>query len=261
MKIIDAHCHIFPEKIAAKASDSIGSFYEFPMYAPASSGELLKAGERIGTDLFMVSSSAVTPDQVVSINDFIGGECRKHSSFFGLGALHYQYEDIEGELDRIEELGLHGIKFHNDFQNCDIDEPDAIPMYRAIARRKLPVLFHMGDDKRTHTTPRRLRNLMEQVPDLKVIAAHFGGYRAWDSVTELPVCDNIRFDTSSSLEFISRNKAHDLFDYFGIDKFFFGTDFPMWDPLEEMCRFKALGLSPAEEDKILHRNFEDFFEL
>ena len=31
MKIIDAHAHIFPDKIAVKASESIGHFYDIPM--------------------------------------------------------------------------------------------------------------------------------------------------------------------------------------------------------------------------------------
>ena len=30
-KIIDCHCHIYPEKIAAKAVESIGRFYDIEM--------------------------------------------------------------------------------------------------------------------------------------------------------------------------------------------------------------------------------------
>ena len=29
--IIDAHCHIYPDKIAQKAADSTGIFYDIPM--------------------------------------------------------------------------------------------------------------------------------------------------------------------------------------------------------------------------------------
>ena len=32
MRIIDAHTHIFPSKIAFKASESIGNFYGIPMH-------------------------------------------------------------------------------------------------------------------------------------------------------------------------------------------------------------------------------------
>ncbi len=261
MKIIDAHCHIFPDKIAQKASDAIGDFYDIPMYSPAASLALLKSGAKIGTDLFMVSSAATIPEQVHSINDFISSQCRRHDKFFGLAAMHYQLPDIEEELDRAIALGLHGIKFHNDFQGYDIDEPKAMPMYQAIAARNLPILFHMGDNRHKHTTAAQLKNVMEQVPDLKVIAAHFGGYRAWEESFILPKSDNLRFDTSSTLWTIDYDLAHRIIDHFGIDKFFFGTDFPMWDPEEELERFDKLNLSEEEREMVFHKNFEKFFDL
>ncbi|MBQ2764097.1 MAG: amidohydrolase [Firmicutes bacterium] len=262
MKIIDAHCHIFPDKLANKATKAIGDFYDIEMFSPASSAALLTAGAAIGTSLYMVSSAATTPEQTYSINDFISGQCKLHPEFFGLAAMHYQIPDVGEELDRAISLGLHGIKFHNDFQTYDIDEPKAIPMYKEIAKRGLPVQFHMGDDHRTHTTPIKLANVMRQVPDLKVVAAHFGGYRDWDFVTrDLPKSENLRFDTSSSLMFLSKDRALELMDHYGVENFFFGTDFPMWEPAEEIKRFKNLGLSETEEEMVFHQNFEKFFGL
>ena len=48
MKIIDAHTHIFPAKIAFKASESIGDFYGIPMSSDASVDSLLKCEEELG---------------------------------------------------------------------------------------------------------------------------------------------------------------------------------------------------------------------
>ena len=84
---------------------------------------------------------------------------------------------------------------------------------------------------------------------------------AWKKVMDLEITENLRLDTSSSLPIIDRDEALRLLDHFGIDRFFFGTDFPMWDPVKELARFHALGLSEEEEDKILHKNFEEFFHL
>lgn len=262
MKIIDAHCHIYPEKIADKATNAIGVFYDIPMYTAGCAQRLKESGAKIHTDRFLVCSAATTPEQTYSINDFIAGQCKQNPSFFGLGTMHYQLPDIEDELDRLISLGLHGVKFHNDFQGYDLDDPQAIPMYKAMAKRDLPVLFHMGDAHRQHTTAKQLANVMRQVPDLKVIAAHFGGYQAWDQVKKgLPNSENLRFDTSSSLMFISKEQALDFIDHYGIDRFFFGTDFPMWEPEDELKRFLNLGLSEEENEMIFHRNFEDFFGI
>ena len=39
---------------------------------------------------------------------------------------------------------------------------------------------------------------------------------------------------------------------------FFGTDYPMWKPDEELRRFLRLPLTAQEQEKILHLNFEAF---
>ena len=262
MNIIDAHTHIFPDKIALKASENIGAFYGIPMYTDAMVQTLLKEEASIGANRFLVCSSAVTADQTSAINDFIAANCKKHPQMVGLGALHPDFPDIAGELDRITEMGLMGIKFHNDFQKFEIDAEKAIPMYREIAKRGLPVLFHMGDKRYDFTGPKRLQNLLRRVPDLKVHAAHFGGYSQWDAVDCLPV-DPTRlvFDTSSSLAFMDIEYAKRLIDRFGVESFMFGTDFPMWNAQAEVKRNLALGLSENENKLLFSENFIRFYQI
>ena len=43
-KIIDCHCHIYPEKIAAKAVESIGNFYYISMDMDGTYSNLVAAG-------------------------------------------------------------------------------------------------------------------------------------------------------------------------------------------------------------------------
>ena len=44
----------------------------------------------------------------------------------------------------------------------------------------------------------------------------------------------------------------------GVERFFFATDFPMWDFPTEWKRFSALELTDDEFDKIVHLNAEAF---
>ena len=145
--IIDAHAHIFPAKIAEKATVNIGHFYDLPMSYIGSSETLLENGARINVTRFLVCTTATRPAQVEHINTFIDEECRKHEQFYGFATMHPDYEHIEQELDRVLELGLHGIKLHPDFQLFDIDAPAAMKMYKAISERHLPILFHTGDNR------------------------------------------------------------------------------------------------------------------
>lgn len=258
--ICDAHAHIFPDDLAERASRNIGEFYGEPMHAPASVGALLREEESIGAKHTLVCSSALSPHQVEPIDDFIAAACRAHPFFVGLGAMHPAYEGWERELDRAATLGLRGVKLHPDFQGFALDDPAMLPFYRALSRRGMTVLFHIGDNRGDLSSPTRLARLLERVPDLRVQAAHFGGYRVWDEVEVLPPGNpNLWFDTSSSLTYLPRERVLQLIDRYGYRQFLFGTDFPMWSASEELARFLALGLPERQERAILSGNFERIY--
>ena len=254
-RIIDVHTHIFPEKIAEKAVASIGRFYGVRPGRPALPHELDAEARALGIERNLVFSTATTPHQVPSINDFIHAMCEKYPAFIGLGTLHPAMEDPYAEIERIRALGLHGIKLHPDFQAFDIDDARMLPVYRRLAEVRLPVLFHMGDPRYDWSRPARLAKVLDAVPDLRVIAAHFGGYTRWDEAARELAGSSAYYDTSSSIQFLGREKALALIERFGADRMLFGTDFPMWELGEELDRFLALGLSEEENRKILAENF------
>jgi len=257
--IADAHAHIFPEKIAAKAVGAIGDFYHIPMTHSGLPQALLASGGAIGVRKYLVCSTATTPVQVGPINTFIAGECAAHPAFLGFATLHPGCEDLAGEVDRILELGLRGVKLHPDFQRFAIDAPEAMELYRLCEGAGLPILFHTGDARYDWSAPARLAAVARRFPGLRCIAAHFGGYDRWQ---DSPLCrglKNVWFDTSSTLFRLPREEALALLALLGEDRFFFGTDFPMWDHARELERFLSLGLPPETRDRILGGNFAEFF--
>lgn len=254
-RIIDAHAHIFPDKIAEKAVVSIGDFYDLKMRRQGTAEALLADGAVIGTERYLICSTATRPAQVQSINDFIWEECRAHPEFVGFATLHPGMEDIGAEFDRILARGYHGIKLHPDFQQFNIDDERAMEIYRR-AEGKLTILFHTGDERYEYSRPMRLARVTERFPELRCIAAHFGGYQRWEEAYEWYESPNIYMDTSSTLFTLPRETAWKFFDKFGTDHFFFGTDFPMWTHEAELARFDRLGLPDADRKKILAENFE-----
>lgn len=184
MIITDIHAHVFPDRLADKAAHSIGDFYGTPMYSAASVDRLLAEDGEADISYSVICNSAVTPHQVHDVNNFLAAAAASHPSFIGFGSIYPGMDGFEEELDRMMALGLRGLKIHPEFQKLPIDDPSGIETYRAVAKRGLPVLFHMGDDRFDLSTPQRLMNLLRQVPDLHVIAAHFGGWRAWELRTK-----------------------------------------------------------------------------
>lgn len=260
-EIIDAHAHIFPEKIAENATVNIGSFYDLPMDNCGCGKKLIEAGSKIGVTRYLVCSTATSPRQISSINSFIKSECEENPCFYGFGTTHPDSEDIEGDIKQIKELGLHGVKLHPDFQKFDADSPEAFRIYEII-EGDLPLLIHCGDPRYDYSAPKRIANIHKNFPKLKLLAAHLGGYERWDEAEEyLTGLSNVRFDVSSSLAFMSPERAAGLIRKYGIENCFFGSDFPMWSHEEELQRFLELGLSEEENRLILAENFRSFLGL
>ncbi len=259
MKIADIHAHVFPDKIAERASAAIGGFYHATTQFAASLDHLLEQEDLAGIGAFAASSSATDAAQVNHLNTFIASCMAKSDKVVGFGSLYPTMEHWEPELERMQALGIRGIKIHPDFQKINIDEPAAIEMYRAIAKAGLPVLFHMGDARYDYSAPERLTNLIRQVPDLIAIAAHFGGWQSWDQSYRHIHPENVFYDTSSSIMFLGKERSLDFLDKMGAHRFLFGSDFPMWSPKIELARFLDLGLDETTRDRILYGNFETLF--
>ena len=109
-EIIDAHAHIFPEKIAENATANTGKFYDLPMKSCGTSAKLIESGSEIGISRYLVCSTATKPQQVASVNSFIAAECEANPSFFGFGTAHPDSDNIAADIDQIKSLGLHGVK-------------------------------------------------------------------------------------------------------------------------------------------------------
>ena len=257
----DAHAHIYPGKIAEKATASVGDFYHIPMHNVGLPHVLAQRGGEAGIDRFLVCSVATKVEQVRSINQFIQEKCEKYPQFIGLGAWHQDITDISGEIDDIQARGLRGIKLHPDFQKFMIDDPKMLDVYKEAHRRGLPVLFHTGDSRTEFSSPHRLMNVIDKLPDFTCIAAHLGGYSEWEEARRELSGTNVYIDTSSSLFKISPEEAKENIAHFGVDHTMFGTDFPMWDPKEELERFFALGFSQEENQAMLYDNFARLFQL
>ena len=258
-EIIDAHSHIYPEKIAQKATDAVSDFYDIPMYSTGSSQKLIESGSRINVKKYLVCSAATSANQVVGINNFIKSQCDEHSEFFGFGTLHPDFEDVQSEIDRMIEMGLCGIKLHPDFQKFDIDSKDAYGIYEA-AQGRLPILFHTGDIRYDYSLPSKLSRVSKDFPQLQSIAAHLGGYQRWEEALEtLSGLSNVMYDCSSSMSMLDPCYAVSVMRRLGIDRIMFGTDFPMWNHKSEAEFLLSLGFERAELEMIFAGNFKRFF--
>ena len=261
LDFIDFHTHIYPDAIASKAADNIREFYGFGEKAMDGTAKtLLQRGNTAGVHRFVILPVAVRPDRTRHINEFILSQVAAEPSFFGFGTVHAGQENLMDEVDFILEKGLRGVKMHPDFQLFNIDDARLFPMYEQL-QGKLPIVFHVGDNRYDYSHPKRVRRILELFPHLQVIAAHFGSYAIYREAYDLLKDTDCFFDVSSSLMFMGEGVAEGYINSYGAERFVYGSDFPMWDPVVEMERFMKLKLSDRQFEQIAHKTAEYILKL
>ncbi|MBQ9097086.1 MAG: amidohydrolase [Clostridia bacterium] len=260
-EVIDFHCHVFPEAVAAKATNNVGNYYGINMHGKGLATELENFNKSFPVKGFVIHSSATTPHQVEHVNDFIADYVKKDDCFIGFGTIHPGYENYKKEIYRIKALGLKGIKFHPDFQGFKIDDPEMFPIYDFLAAQGLPALFHVGDEHTDNSTPQAMASVLDMFPNFTVIAAHMGGFSKWDEAEKCLYGKNVYFDTSSTVIRISHEHLRELIYEHGVDKILFGSDYPVQTTKEAYEDMLKLGLPEEDLEKILHKNAEKLLGL
>ena len=260
--LIDIHTHIYPDKIARKAADSVRDFYDLEgsLQMDGTVDMLLKRGAEAGISHFVVLPVSNGPTHVRSINNFILEQTKTHDNFIGFGTVHAAMDSIGDEVDRILSAGLKGIKMHPDSQRFNIDDERLFPVYDAI-RGRIPVLLHMGDQRYDFSHPARLRKVLAQFPDLQVIAAHFGGYSMFETARENLEDTPCVFDISSAMMFMQPGEAEGYINRYGAERMAYGTDYPLWDPVTEVQRFRRLKLTGEQFDQISYKTAQRILNL
>jgi predicted TIM-barrel fold metal-dependent hydrolase len=258
MKIIDCHTHCWPDDVAERALANLSNEY---MITPAFDGTvkgLLKMMDADGVYASIVVPVATKPSQVIPINDWIAGI--KNDRIIGFGSMHPDFPDPAEEFRRMESLGISGIKIQSNWQRCRPDDPRMFPIYEA-AGDKFVVVFHAGGELKVMeeqlAPPESIAKVHKAFPNLKIVAAHLGGYRMWDEVEEELIGKDLYLDLSccfpqdiSDERLISMMRAH------GIEKILFASDAPCAGPGPQFDRIMSLPLTDDEKEMIAWRNVE-----
>ena len=124
------------------------------------------------------------------------------------------------------------------------------------------MLIHTGDFRYNYSNPEQLKPFLDEFPNLTVIGAHFAGWSIWeDACKQLHDYENLYVDLSSSLYALSPETVLNLIHDYGSDKVLWGTDYPMWDSVNEMEYFEKIDLNKNEKSQILYKNASKLLNL
>jgi len=253
--IIDIHTHIWPEKISLKAKESLEGFFKIKAVADPTVDSLVRSMDKNKVDISVVCAVASRPEQVKSINNWAFGIRSEKIRVFA--SLHPDYPDWTAEMDRIK-AGADGIKFQPEFQNFYVDQKNVYPIYEKAQESGLPVLFHCGQELSgtmlVRSSPDRMLKVRNDFPRLKIVAAHFGGFRLWDEVKKHLLGKDIYLDTAFFFDFLPRDEIKKLLLAHSPDRLLFGSDFPLTDPAKDIAFIRGLDIPQGLKEKILYIN-------
>ncbi len=274
--IIDIHTHAFPDKVAARAMETLEAMYGVKASSDGTVDALLAQMGESGVDISVVLAVSTASRQVVSINTWVSSLYQPGDALIGFGTIHPQFEGYRDEIQRMKELGIKGVKFQPSFQEFYPDDERMFPVYEELIKAGLIILFHAGDEikpvEKIYSTPERLARMFdamqgeinshdyrvrtgdEQRNTAKIVIAHLGGYRMWDQVQEHLLGRDLYFGTSYVFGHLDSTRAARMIRSHGIDRVLFGSDFPFSQQQKDIQAILDLDITQEEKESILGSN-------
>jgi len=244
-RVIDAHTHLFPPEIVRDRTVHLDRDAWF--------GELFASPSIV----------LVTPDDLIASMDNAGiemsvvcgwpwrdmGQCRDHNDFLAdvkrtypariawLAAVNPASAGASIEIERAVGLGASGIgELNADAQGFRWEQTnDLADSMAACVHANIPVLIHCTEPAghaypgKGAATPERILRFLEANPELRVVAAHWGGglpfYELMPEVAQLT--RNVVYDSAASTYLYRFDVFPVVERLVGSARMVFGTDYPL----------------------------------
>lgn len=252
--IIDAHTHVWPDRIAEIAlSSSVDKLDNLAARGDGTVSGLMEDMSTSGVDMSCCLGIANEARHVDSVNRFVSDLTSE--TRFGFGTVHVDLS-VEDNLASLERHGVRAVKIHPLYQGFALDDPRLWSILEALGE-DYAVITHVGEggspEANRLSSPAMIRDIARQFPGLRLMACHFGGYKILDDAEEMLAGADVVLETSwpPSLATLRPERVRDLIRKHGAERVVFGSDWPMTSPAEEIRAISGLGLSDDETKQVL----------
>lgn len=155
--------------------------------------------------------------------------------------------------------GARGVKLHPNSQRIHPADPAMDPVYVALQERDLPLVTHVGVDKRGQGLAEfpAFAELLQRHPLLTLVAAHLGGSEWRQAEAFAQAHPTVRFDLCEIIEWVGSRlgptavQLAQLIRAIGADRVLLGSDFPWYEPHRTIQRVYDLPLLSLEEKEAI----------
>lgn len=168
------------------------------------------------------------------------------------------------ELGRLCELGVRWLKLHPNTQEFDTAAPEVAALVNQAGDLGMTVLFDAYSPW-DPAQPGKFYQLALAAPGTRLVLAHMLGMRFAEAMVLAVMRQhypqlgmNIYFDISVVASMYAGGPYAEHLTWVirqvGIDRFLFGSDYPLYAPSDALGSVRTLGLSTQEERLVLHDN-------
>jgi len=200
---IDAHTHLFPERLASAIREALTeeTAWEFdhPVEREAVEAILTEAG----VERYVALPYAHKPGVAADLNGWLCERARESARLLPFATVHPDDEDVAGVVARAFEAGARGLKFHCPVQGCAPADARIEPALEVAADNDAPVTYHGGTapmfEDNPHVGVDRFVEAVESYPELRVCCAHMGTYEVDAFLALTREHDNMYLDTTFAM--------------------------------------------------------------
>ena len=254
--ITDCHTHAFPDDLAARAIPALAAAGGVAPSHDGTIAGLLGAMDAAGIGRAVVCSIATRPSQFEAILSW--SQSIASDRIVPLASIHPDDPNPAGRVAQVAAAGLAGLKVHPYYQEFALDDPRAMAIYAAAADHGLLVTCHCGYDLAfpydDRAAPARVQRVIDALPQLRFVATHCGGWRAWDEVEALLLGRPLDIEISMTLGWTEPERVRRLLLGHDPGRLLFGSDAPWSEPAEALQRLAELDLPAGLLDGLLRRN-------
>jgi predicted TIM-barrel fold metal-dependent hydrolase len=271
-RVIDAHVHIFPEKLFSAIRrwfDDNAWHIRYALTTPEVFDFLLSRG----VDHIIALQYAHTAGIARELNHHMLEACRRHPGrVTGMATVFPGERDAGRILQEAFDAGLGGVKLHAHVQCFEINSDDMDDIFDVCQSHRKPVVIHIGKEPKSPVYrcdpykicgADKLERVLKDFPGLNICVPHLGFSEIHEYKRLIEKYDHLWLDTTMALtDYFDIEKRFPLQDY-RMDRILYGSDFPnipyAWD--RELKCLRDSGLSHDQLDRILNRNATELFGL
>jgi predicted TIM-barrel fold metal-dependent hydrolase len=272
--IIDCHTHIFPQEVRrdreafCKKDEGFASIYHDSRAKMAGVEDLIASMDASAVERSVVCGFPWNHPDLCSLqNQYLMESASRYPErlIVFVSLLFSNPNWSERELDRAMKGGAQGvgeIAFYREEMTSQ-DIRSMRPVLAQMEKEGIPLLLHTNETighpypGKGKTPIERFYELILSFPHLPIILAHWGGgFPFYELMPEVAkVMANVYYDTAASPFLYSKKIYAIAGEIVGIEKIFFGTDFPLISPRRYYKELEDSGLSKQDREKILGLNF------